>query len=92
MARKTAPKIPTKPLYAKLPISLHIGLQKLSLEKFEKTGKKPNQTELLSQAIRGLLRHERIDLSQIELRVSEWNSEGETKSKVTIFRKKPRRG
>jgi hypothetical protein len=86
-----ASKIPTKPLYAKLPISLHIGLQKLSLERFEKTGKKPSQTELLSQAVRGLLRREQIEISQIEMRVSEWNAERGRRSKVTIFPKKPKR-
>lgn len=91
MLLKQASKIPTKPIYAKLPITLHIGLQKLMLERFEETGKKSSQTELLIQAIRDLLRRERIDLSQIETRVSDWNTEGAGRSKVTIFRKKPRR-
>jgi hypothetical protein len=84
-------RVPTKPLYVNLPISLHIGLQKLCLEKFEKTGRKHNQKQLVAQAIRGLLKRERIDLTEIENRVSEWDAGAPPKSNVTPFPKKPRR-
>jgi hypothetical protein len=91
MHRRSPAKVPTKPLYAKLPMTLHIGLQKLALENFEKTGRKLKQTELLVQAIRDFLRRAGIDISQIEARVSDWDINDVKKSNVTIFRKKPKR-
>ena len=78
----------TKPLFAKLPVSLHIGLQKLLTKRWENTGSKPSQRALIIEAINSLLEAEGISVPGIEERVSKWNREESKTGNVSAF---PRR-
>jgi hypothetical protein len=77
-----------RPLYAKLPISLHVALQELAIKRLRKTGTEVNQKGLLEEAIRGLVEEEGIDLSQIEADVSKWNSQQGKRAKISTFPRK----
>jgi hypothetical protein len=77
-----------KPLYAKLPIILHVALQKLAADRFEKSGEDFNQKELLEEAIRKLVIEGGIDLSQIEANVSKWNVSQAKSAKISTIPRK----
>ncbi len=78
----------TKPLFAKLPVSLHIAVQKLSTKRWEDTGSKPSQRQLIIEAITRLVELEGINVPQIEERVSKWNKEESKPGKVSVFPRK----
>jgi hypothetical protein len=77
-----------KPLYAKLPISLHVALWELADRRLRKSGVEVDQKELLEEAIRKLIEAEGIDLSQIEADVSKWSAQQKKPSRVHTFPRK----
>lgn len=77
-----------RPLYAKLPIALHVALQELATKRLRKLGTDVNQKQLLEEAIRRLVMEEGIDVSQIEADVSKWNVREKKSAKVSTM---PRR-
>jgi hypothetical protein len=92
MATKPRGAKDPRPLYAKLPISLHVALQELATKRLRKTGTEVNQKELLEEAIRRLVEAEGIDLSQIEEDVSKWNPQQRKLARIsTIPRKRGRK-
>lgn len=91
MAAKSKRARDPKPLYAKLPISLHVALQELASKRLRKLGIEVDQRELLAEAIQKLVEAEGIDLSQIEADVSKWNIQQRKFAKIsTIPRKRGR--
>lgn len=91
MAPKSNRARDPKPLYAKLPISLHVALQELANKRLRKLGIEVDQKDLLAEAIQKLVEEEGIDLSQIEVDVSKWNSQERKLAKIsTIPRKRGR--
>jgi hypothetical protein len=79
MANKAKSPPDSRPLFAKLPVSLHIALQELTMRRWRKAGVKPSQRELSVEAIRRFVQAEGIEISQIEADVANWN-ETEKKS------------
>ena len=92
MAIKSNRALDPKPLYAKLPISLHVALQELATKRLRKSGMEIDQKELLAEAIQKLVEDEGIDLSQIEADISKWNTQEKKLAKIsTIPRKRGRK-
>jgi hypothetical protein len=88
MAIKATVARDPKPLYAKLPISLHVALQELAARRLRKSGTEVNQRELLEEAIRKLVEAEGIELSQIEADVSKWVVKQRKSAKISTFPRK----
>jgi len=92
MAPKSRRALDPKPLYAKLPISLHVALQEVATRRLRKSGTEFDQKELLEEAIRKFVEQEGIELSQIEADVSKWNTPQRKMAKIsTIPRKRGRK-
>ncbi len=88
MARDSKSGRTLKPLFAKLPVSLHIALQEVALRRWKKTGVNPDLRDLLTEAIMGLAEAEGVSISQIEANVSTWDVERNPVAKLSAF---PRR-
>jgi len=86
------PTIPegAKAVSAKLPQSLQIGLHRLMLARWQKTGQKPSQNQLFIEAVRGYLQNQGVNISQIEVDVRNWVPKEERAGKIARFPKKPR--
>jgi|SRR5882672_6911832 len=85
----TTPK-DAKGVSAKLPTALHIGLQRLRLNRWEETGRKPDQNELFIEAIEDFLKVQGIDVSQIEKKTAHWKQKQTQTGTITRFPQKPR--
>jgi hypothetical protein len=59
--------------------------------RWEDSGRKPSQNELLVEAAKNLVNKENISLSQKEAVVSKWNEFPPEKGKIAAFPRKPRR-
>ncbi|SRR5713226_8538548 len=81
-----------KAVSAKLPTALHIGLQRLALNRWEETGRKPDQNELFIEAVDDFLKIQGIDVSQIEKKTAHWKQKQTQTGTITRFPKKPRGG
>lgn len=88
MTSKSRRALDPKPLYAKLPISLHVALQELATKRLRQSGIEVDQRELLAEAIQKLVEAEGVELSQIEADVSKWNSQQKRRAKVSAFPRK----
>lgn len=86
------PTIPegAKGVSAKLPPSLHIGIQELLLDRWRKTGVKTSQNQVLIDALREYLKSSGVNISQIEEDVRKWRPKEEHPSKITKFPKRRR--
>ncbi len=84
----TTPK-DAKAVSAKLPTALHIGLQRLALNKWEATGRKPDQNELFIEAVEDFLKIQGIDVSQIEKKTAQWKQKQTQTGTIARFPKKP---
>jgi len=87
--RQTTPQ-GAKGVSAKLPASLHIGIQQLILDRWRKTGHKPSQNQVLIEALQEYLKMSGLDISQIEEDVRKWRPKEERISKITRFPKRRR--
>lgn len=87
--RPTTPKGATG-VSAKLPTALHIGLQRLALNRWEETGRKTDQNELFIEAVEDFLKIQGIDISQIEKKTAQWKQKQTQTGTITRFPKKPR--
>lgn len=84
------PTIPegAKGVSAKLPPSLHIGIQQLILDRWRKTGVKTGQNQVLIEALREYLKNSGMNISQIEEDVGQWRPKEERASKIAKFPKR----
>jgi hypothetical protein len=85
----TTPK-GAKGVSAKLPPSLHIGIQQLILDRWRKTGRKGSQNQVLIEALQEYLKNSGVNISQIEEDVGKWEPKEERVSKIAKFPKKRR--
>jgi hypothetical protein len=79
-----------KAVSAKLPTALHIGLQRLALNRWEETGRKTDQNELFIEAVEDFLKIQGIDVSQIEKKTAQWKRKQAQTGTITKFPKKLR--
>jgi hypothetical protein len=90
MGRRLTTPEGAKGVSAKLPQSLHIGIQQLMLDRWRKTGTKPSQNQVLIEALQEYLKNSGVNISQIEEDVGKWKPKEERTSKIAKFPKRRR--
>jgi hypothetical protein len=90
MGRRPTTPEGAKAVSAKLPLSLHIGIQQLILDRWRKSGRKVTQNQVLIEALEEYLKNSGVKISQIEEDVGKWEPKEERTSKITKFSNKRR--
>jgi len=88
MGRRPTTPQGAKSVSAKLPQSLHIGIQQLMLDRWRKTGAKPSQNQVLIEALQEYLKNSGVNISQIEEDVGKWKPKEEGTSRIAKFPKR----